>query len=185
MDQQWHHLHKRLKRYLGRFLKRPEDAEDIAQEACLRVLEAASKGEIRYQQAYLFRTAHNLALSSLALKSNQIVDSMEEITDQDALAESGMLEDQVADQRRFELFCRATTELPEQCRQVLVLRKVYGYSQQEVALRLGITVSTVDKHLVKGLVRCHLYMKEQESPIPGDRKVVATGHQAKARRRQS
>jgi len=64
----------------------------------------------------------------------------------------------VAAQRRFELFCRAAAELPEQCRRVLILRKVYGFSQHEVAEQLGITISTVEKHLAKGLVRCSQFM---------------------------
>ena len=164
MDEQWHHFSGRLKRYLSRILKRPEDVEDIAQEAFVRVLEAGSKGEIRYQQAYLFRTAHNLALNALARKANLLVDYMEDFPEPEVLTESIALEETVAAQRRFELFCRAVATLPEQCRQVLVLRKVYGLSQQEVATRLGISVSTVEKHLAKGMLRCTAQLRQLEHP---------------------
>ncbi len=163
MDSQWQQLQRKLKRYLGRFLKRPEDVEDIAQEALIRVLEAGSKGEIHYHKAYLYRTAHNLALNALARKSNLLEDYMEDFPDPDVFMESTTLEDEVAGQRRFELFCRVLATLPEQCRRVVVLRKVYGYSQQEVADRLGISVSTVEKHLAKGLQRCATQMRSSES----------------------
>lgn len=158
MDQPNKDLHTRLKRYLSRLLRRPEDVEDVAQESFLKVLEAGSKGEIRYPQAYLYRTARNLAFNSLARKDNKIVDSIEDFLDPDVLQQSAPLEDDVAAQRRFELFCRAAAELPEQCRRVLILRKVYGFSQHEVAEQLGITISTVEKHLAKGLVRCSQFM---------------------------
>ncbi len=164
MDEQWHISNDKLKRYLRRLLRRPQDVEDIAQEAFVRVLEAASKGEIHYQQAYLFRTAHNLALNALARKSNLLEDYMEDFPDVDVFMESAALEETVAAQQRFELFCRAVATLPDQCRQVLVLRKVYGLSQQEVATRLGIAISTVEKHLAKGMVRCAAQMRQLENP---------------------
>jgi len=151
-------LHARLRHYIARILRRPEDIEDIAQESFLKVLEAGSKGEIRYPQAYLYRTARNLSLNSQTRKSNQVVDSIEDLLDPDVLNQSAQLEDTLMAQEGFELFCRAAAGLPEQCRQVLILRKVYGLSQQEVAERLGIAVSTVEKHLAKAMVRCRRFM---------------------------
>ena len=164
MENQWHHLQARLKRYLGRMLRRPEDVEDIAQEAFVKVLEAGSKGEIHYHKAYLYRTARNLALNALARKSNLLVDYMEDFPDPDVFTEGVTVEDVVAGQRRFELFCRTVAELPEQCRRVMILRKVYGLSQQEVADRLGISISTIEKHLAKGMLHCSTQMQRAESP---------------------
>jgi RNA polymerase sigma-70 factor (ECF subfamily) len=164
MDRQCHQFYDKLKRYLQRMLKRPQDVEDIAQEAFVRVLEAGSKGEIHYQQAYLFRTAHNLALNALARKSNLLETSMADFADLDVVMESVTLDETVATQQRFERFCHIAASLPNQCRQVLVLRKVYGLSQQEVAARLGISVSTVEKHLAKGMVRCAAQLQKLENP---------------------
>lgn len=164
MDKQWHDFSGKLKRYLHTILKRPEDVEDIVQEAFVRVLEAGSKGEIHYRQAYLFRTAHNLALNSLARKSNILEDYIEDFPHLEVLSEGPSLEDTVASQQRFELFCQAAASLPHQCRQVLILRKVYDLSQREVAIRLGIAVSTVEKHLAKGMLRCAAQMQSLESP---------------------
>ena len=40
----------------------------------------------------------------------------------------------------------AVRQLPEQCRRVFVLKKVYGYSQREIAKELSLSESTVEKH---------------------------------------
>lgn len=162
MDTQWLKLQARLKAYLGRILKRPEDVEDIAQESFIRVLEAGSKGKIEYPKAYLYRTARNLAFNALAKKSNQLEDFIEDLPDPSVIGEELTLEDQVMAQKRFELFCRAAAELPEQCRRVLILCRVYGLSMREVSERLDISVSTAEKHLAKGLLRCAAYMESHE-----------------------
>lgn len=162
MDSQLFHLQAKLKRYLRRFLERSEDIEDIAQESFVRVLEAGSKGEIAYPKAYLYRTACNLALNAIGRKAYRLENSIEDLFASDVISEGPSLEDQVSAQRRFERFCHAVSELPEQCRKTLVLRKVYGYSQREVAETLGISISTVEKHLAKGLLRSAQFLDAHE-----------------------
>ena len=177
--QQWHQFSGKLKRYLSRMLRRPEDVEDIAQEAFVRVLEAGSKGEIHYRQAYLFRTARNLALNEMARKSHLLLEYVDDIPELDALVDSHSPEDFVAGQQRFELFCHAVAMLPDQCRQVFVLRKVYGLSQQEVADRLGISISTTEKHLAKGMLRC----AEQLQHFENSERTANAGHRQPTQRR--
>ena len=55
------------------------------------------------------------------------------------------------------------SELPIKCRKVFVLRKVYGYSQAEIAKKLGISLSTVETHITKGMHRTKLFMDEHDS----------------------
>lgn len=160
-------LNIRLKRYLTRWLKRPEDIEDVIQESFLKVLEAGSKGEIHYSNAYLYRTAHNVALNMLSKKSYHVMEYMEDFIGEDVLPDESSVEAEVSGQQRLEQFCKATAQLPEQCRKVLILRKVHGFSRQEAADRLGISISTVEKHLAKGLVRCTDYLKNQSAKEQG------------------
>lgn len=166
-------IHLRLKRYIASLLRRADDVEDIVQESFLKVLEAGSKGEIRYEAAYLYRTARNLSLNRLTRKSGRAMESIEDLADSDVLIQTAGLEEEVMGQQRFEAFCRAAAVLPEQCRRVLILRKVYGLSQLEVAERLGISPSTVEKHLAKGLLRCSEYMENHGHAANHSRTVKA------------
>src|SRR5690606_20794216 len=50
-----------------------------------------------------------------------------------------------------------------QCRKAFVLRKVYGYSQKEIADSLGISENTVEKHIATGIKRCTGYMMARKA----------------------
>jgi RNA polymerase sigma-70 factor (ECF subfamily) len=43
---------------------------------------------------------------------------------------------------------------------VFVLRKVFKLSREEISEVLGISTSTIEKHVAKGLVRCRDYLRE-------------------------
>lgn len=129
----------------------------------MRVLEARARGEIIYPRAYLYRTARNLAFKSLARQANWRENSLEEAPGEYLQCSGPSLEDSVTSQQRFESLCKTAALLPRQCRKVLILRKVYGKSQQEVAQRMGIAVSTVEKHLAKALHRCAQQLEIRKS----------------------
>jgi len=52
------------------------------------------------------------------------------------------------------MLVKAIQGLPDRCRQVFTLRKVYGYSQKEIASRMNISEHTVEQHLTKAARRC-------------------------------
>jgi DNA-directed RNA polymerase specialized sigma24 family protein len=45
-----------------------------------------------------------------------------------------------------------------------MMRKVDGMSHKEIAGHLGIAVSTVEKHLIKGIAECDRYIRERNEP---------------------
>ncbi len=60
-------------------------------------------------------------------------------------------ETQALIQEQLVLAQSAIDELTPRVREVFELRKVYGLKQREIAERLGISQSTVEKHIAKGL----------------------------------
>ena len=67
--------------------------------------------------------------------------------------------------RRLALFANAVAALPSQCRKVLVLKKIEGLSQREIAARLGIAESTVEKHLAKALLLTRDFMARRDTSM--------------------
>jgi len=68
--------------------------------------------------------------------------------------EQAGVEQQVDRGQQMRLLLQAVNGLPPKCRDVFVLRMIDGLSQREIAERLGIAVSTVEKHLARGLQQC-------------------------------
>jgi RNA polymerase sigma-70 factor (ECF subfamily) len=54
----------------------------------------------------------------------------------------------------IQLLVQAIQSLPERCRQVFTLRKIYGLSQKEIAVRLGISEHTVEAQGTVGIRKC-------------------------------
>ena len=150
-----------LKSVIGRYLKRPEDVEDIVQETFVRIYEAKQKSKILNLRAYFFTTARNLSLKHLDLRANKITDYIGDIGISEVYDDKPSLESEYDTNKQFSIFCEAVRELPPQCRRVLILKKIYGMSHADIAKRLEITVSTTNQHLAKGIARCTLYMREK------------------------
>lgn len=149
-----------LKRFLSRFLTSPDDIEDIVQETFLRTYNAdANDVGIHSPKAFLFRVARNLAFKELGRKSRLITDYIEDLGATEFLEPHPSAEDQAAGRERLAVFCKAAASLPRQCRRAFLLRKIYGLTHQEISQELNISVSTVEKHLATGLMRCNAYMK--------------------------
>ncbi len=155
-----------LRRFIARFFSRPQDIEDVAQEAYLRAFDAQRAGEqVRSPKAFLFRIAKNVALNELARKSRLLTDYIEDSAAQDVVDQGSSTEEQVMSQEKLALFCRAVASLPVQCRKAFLMRKAYGLPHSEISDQLGISVSTVEKHVASGLQRCSVYLREKGYPV--------------------
>lgn len=146
-----------LRRFVGRIVK-PHDIDDILQETFIRAYAASEKTEILHPRSFMLKTARNLALNHVTSAYNKRT-QMEDYSSAEVYSIEESVESQFESRERFLGFCRAVRDLPAQCRRVFVLKKVYGLSQQEIADYLGISPSTVEKHVAKGLLMCRESMQ--------------------------
>lgn len=168
----------------------PKDVEDIVQETYVRVCQVEQTADIKSPRSYLFRIARNLALDHIKRADTSLVDSIdfddESEQDKTILSAEQLADDvyeKAASNEEFALFCEAVRHLPLQCRRVFVLRKVYGYTQNEIAVDMQIAQSTVEKHVAKGMKRCLFYMSNNLQPsgknVTGSLKLSPAMGQAK------
>jgi RNA polymerase sigma factor (sigma-70 family) len=152
--------------FVARFFKHQHAAvEDVVQETYIRALEAQKQTEILNPRAYLYQTSRNLALKELGKSTFRLTDSLEKSGIEQVLTSGAGLDEEYAARQTFELFCRAVRQLPIKCRRVYVLRKVYGFSQKEIASRMNISEKTVEAHLAKAAVRCLEFMDSNEPSL--------------------
>lgn len=150
-----------LMRFIGRFVRHPQDIEDIVHETFLRTYASEINTQIRSPKAFLFRTARNLALKHLSKSSYRLTDYLEDFEFSEVLRVEESAENTAEIQEQFAVFCQAVRLLPVQCRRAFILRKVYGLTYKEIAEHLGVSVNTVEKHLATGIVKCSAYMKSK------------------------
>jgi RNA polymerase sigma-70 factor (ECF subfamily) len=158
--------HAFLERFLARFFSNQQDIEDVAQEAYLRAYVAEQQKEIEQPKAYLFRIAKNLALTKLTRKSKKITDYLEESSASVVIECGAAADSEVEAQESLGLYCEAVAALPEKCRQVFLLRKVHGLAHKEIAERMSLSVSSVEKYLLRGILECKAFVQEREGRVP-------------------
>ena len=167
-----------LKSFISKFMYRPQDVDDIAQETFIRAFKAEKKGIIEHPKAYLYSIARNLAFKELTKKSNKMTIFIEDSCSPEVLGSEEDVERQVGTLEKLSRVKTAIAELPPQCQRVFIMRKVYGFSHKEISHKLGISVSTVEKHIVSGLKRCRQSVKRQERPdhtLPYKNDIVSLG----------
>lgn len=143
-----------LRSYLQRSFASLPDKDDIVQEAYQRVLAAQRKGIVRFPRAFLFTTARNMALDTLRRMGRVSLEAMTPLNESLLMEPSRDPAESLLRHQELELLAEAVADLPQRCRDVVLLRYLEGMSYKEIAARLAITPETVKTHLSKGLQRC-------------------------------
>lgn len=152
-----------LKQYLLRFLARPQDVEDIIHETFIKAIQSEQRQIIHTPKSFLFKIAKHLALDEIARKSHRVAAHIEDLEEWEVIDDVQTLDEQLHTGRYLEIFRKALTAMPPQCRKVFVMGKVLGYSHLEISRQLDISVSTIEKHIAKGLRICQEHMDNYET----------------------
>jgi RNA polymerase sigma-70 factor (ECF subfamily) len=156
-----------------RFLGSEEEARDVAQEAFLRAYRALGgfKREARFS-SWLYQIATNLCRDRLRRRRTRAAVSLEE------LEETGpvIVETRPGAHERLQqmdlarVVRRAIHALPEEQREVVILKEYQGLTFIEIAQSLDLPVSTVKTRLYRGLGQLRLRLEREglgvESPVP-------------------
>ena len=156
------HYYRELVSFLSARLGSRQAAEDVAHDAYLRVLERTGSEQIEHPRAFLYRTALNLVVDR---HRRQLVRQAEPLDtlDADSQLHSSELQHDLQLDQRLALMQKALDELSRPCRDSFLLRKIEGLSHQQIADRLGISRSLVEKHIVNAMKHCRVRMRQWES----------------------
>ena len=128
-----------------------EHAEDLVQEALLRLhIYTREGGRVQNQEAFLKRTAMNLAVDAHRhARRDRYEDAPVEELD---LVDEGPTPDEVfvAEQRLTKMKDVLDRGNPR-TREVFFMHRLQGFSHAEIATRLGISVSAVEKHVASAV----------------------------------
>jgi len=150
-------VHERaLRAYLRRFFKNVADVEDVVQDTYARLLSLndSASTAVRNWHAFLFASARNVALDRIRKARVVSLDALAEMGSADILDQTPSADETLNARQELGLLLDTIASLPDRCREALTLRKLYGLSQREIAERLAISESTVEKHVAYGVRLC-------------------------------
>lgn len=154
-------------------LRNLADAQDLASETFLRVVSARDVAQVQEPRAFLTTIAKRLLftlwrrreleqayLDALAQRPEDLAPSPE---DRALLLET------------LEHIANALDGLPLKARQAFLLSQLDGLGYHAIAAELGISHSTVRRHMADAFGRIALAMARQEAGIAAPRRTVASG----------
>lgn len=162
-----------LNRFFLRFVRAHLDV-DVAPQGLLRTYADERNPPTSEPKSLLWRIARQIARSTLDRKARQITDYVKDADQSERAQPESFPADELSDQELLGLHCESVAELKPQCRQVYLLRKVHGFSQEEIGDHLGLSVTTVQKHLMTAIeqteryVRHHIEARQAAKQLPGD-----------------
>jgi RNA polymerase sigma factor (sigma-70 family) len=146
------------------FLRHTNDraeAEDLTQEVFVRILRGAPDKSVQAPDAFVFTVAANLLRDRMRGRIAKRADrhvSLNLDPARDAPveplnipAETVSAERALMDRQRLRAALEALDELPARTRDIFVLARLEKLKQSEIASRMGISVSAVEKHLVRAV----------------------------------
>lgn len=158
LDELAHKYHDPLLRFFTKQLGNGADAEDLTQEVFVRLVRHKDRASIRHMEAYLFQTASNL------VRDHARRNVTHRVSDHVSFEEShheGVVpsEEHVYEGREaIDAFLSILAEMPPRRRTVFLMHRFQGYSYGAIATKLGISVSVVEKHMMKALLQFHTHL---------------------------
>lgn len=155
-EQLYQKYHRGIYGFLLSILKNPTAAEDISQDVFVKLF--TQLGSYRFQSPFahwFFRLARNAAIDNLRREKIRRAQSLDAESDSDfslhdKLAGKGPgPEDEALIGERAMQVRAAVMELPENFKEVVVLREWEDLPYEDIALRLGISEGTVKSRLFR------------------------------------
>lgn len=138
------------------------EAKDLTQETFTRVLSWQPKAQVTQPRSLLFRIARNLLIDRSRFRA-RTQEISEPLTDEQLAAtpdQSASPDLQLTARENLRKVQATIATLPERCREVFILSRLGGLSYPEIAERLDIAPSTVEKHMIRALTACRACMDD-------------------------
>lgn len=152
-------LTRQLRNQLRRRGAASEDADDLIQEAYLRFETYRRERPVRNPDAFIARTAMNLAIDESRRRRHAPFAEFTPETLEIADSRAGPAEVWAA-QKRLNRLNAGLAAMNERTRSILLAQRVDGLSYSEIARREGISVSAVEKQIARAMLFLTEWMQE-------------------------
>lgn len=152
-----------LVKYANRFIRDPARAEDVVQEAWLRLSDRDGKGEeISNSLSYLYSVVRNLALDWLRKGHREVIEDPASPAWKAMAVETPSAEDVVYHRDEFRAVMQAIAELPERTQIAFRMSQIEGKTLHEIAGILNISVGRAHQIVRHGLMHASRRFFDEE-----------------------
>jgi|GEM_PF-508855 len=138
----------------------PHTAADLFQQMAEKLLRMKPGTDIDNARAYLYRSAQNEIISHYR-GENTREQYETEYAETQSEAEANV-EKTLIDRNKISLLNDRLQQLPELTQQVFWLYRIEHLRQKEIAEQLGVSLSSVEKHLASALKHCRNALREMD-----------------------
>src|ERR1700722_7302528 len=166
MERLYSEHNQALIRFLMTRVDSEQEAQDVAHEAYVRMLQLDARGAVSYLSAYLFRTAANIAIDRIrrTQTGQRAHQSVSRALGEAAFPARGH---PIASRQELELIARYLEELPPKCRQAFYLHRIQDMGLDEIARELGVSKRMVHHYLLRAIVHCRARLDGAAPPLEG------------------
>jgi len=158
-EQEVHAHDGQLKSWLRGNFPAVHDVDDVVQESYLRLWKARATQPVRSAKAFLFKIARHVAYDLLRRHKTSPVDPLGDLAALHVIDERPDAAEALARQEKLDLLADAVVALPTRCREIVILHKIKGLPQKEVARLLDLSERTVENQCLLALRRCEKYLR--------------------------
>lgn len=170
-DALFRHYSALVYRFAYSYLKSRPAAEEIVQECFIKIWE--KRGQLHDDvplKGYLFTAAHHAILNELRRDQHHL-----RLHGQVAAAGPASVANEAEYQEMEALYLAALERLPPKQREVFVLSRQQGLSYPEIAERQGVSVKTVEAHIMQALKTMRSYFRLHGGGVLGLLLTLALG----------
>jgi RNA polymerase sigma-70 factor (ECF subfamily) len=150
-----------LTRYFRRRVRNGAEVEDMVQDVFTRMVARDSSEPVEHLEGYVLKTASSV-LADWARRRSSRGAGLHVAFDSDLHGEEGPDPERILGGKEdLHAVTAALLCLPERTRTVFILRRLEGQKYQDIARHLGITVSAVEKHMVRAIHHLSLEMEKR------------------------
>lgn len=150
--------------YFRRRIRNEAEVEDLVQDVFARIAARDSLEPVQNLGGYVARTASSVLADRGRRRETRRAD-LHVAFDSDLHADEEIDPERVLSGREeLHAATAALLSLPERTRTVFVLRRLEGYRHRDIAEHLGISVSAVEKHMVKAIRHLAGEMEKRRGP---------------------
>lgn len=157
MINDWPSVFSRVKAALRRRGRSEHDADDLVQEAFLRLTCYERERTVDKPEAFLMRTALNLSVDahrSRASRGEEVL--LEDVVIVDT---APGIEDVQLSRERLHRLSECLARLNDRTRAIFLAHRVDGLSYQEIGKLHGLSISGVEKHVAKAALMLASWME--------------------------